>query len=107
MNTVVGGAAVSRSRVQGDYHKCKDLIQMGRDWLIDEIKKSGLRGRGAVHADGGGEENGLPGRGSMTEPPLARWCRLSFRPQVFLHAQEVRRPVCLSLSLTNRSGFAC
>ena len=30
---------------RGDYYKCKELIQMGRDWIIDEVKKSGLRGR--------------------------------------------------------------
>ncbi len=33
---------------RGDYYKCKELIQMGRDWIIDEVKKSGLRGRGGA-----------------------------------------------------------
>jgi NADH dehydrogenase (ubiquinone) flavoprotein 1 len=33
---------------QGDWHQTKDIIQNGSDWIIDEIKKSGLRGRGGA-----------------------------------------------------------
>merc|ERR1711957_1008779 len=33
---------------RGDWHNTKDIITMGPDWLIDEIKKSGLRGRGGA-----------------------------------------------------------
>ncbi|CDF37651.1 NADH dehydrogenase I (Complex I) flavoprotein 51kDa subunit [Chondrus crispus] len=33
---------------RGDWHKTKDLVQMGRDWIINEIKASGLRGRGGA-----------------------------------------------------------
>ncbi|KAI0560533.1 NADH dehydrogenase I (Complex I) flavoprotein 51kDa subunit [Gracilaria domingensis] len=33
---------------RGDWHRTKDLVQMGRDWIIDEIKASGLRGRGGA-----------------------------------------------------------
>ena len=32
---------------QGDWHRTKDIIHMGRDWIINEVKASGLRGRGA------------------------------------------------------------
>lgn len=33
---------------RGDWYKTKDLVQMGRDWIIGEIKASGLRGRGGA-----------------------------------------------------------
>jgi NADH:ubiquinone oxidoreductase subunit F (NADH-binding) len=33
---------------RGDWHRTKDIIGMGHDWCIDEIKKSGLRGRGGA-----------------------------------------------------------
>ena len=36
------GAAKSR----GDWDNTADLIKKGRDWVIDEVKNSGLRGRG-------------------------------------------------------------
>lgn len=33
---------------RGDWHNTKDMLLMGPDWLIDEIKDSGLRGRGGA-----------------------------------------------------------
>ncbi|CAD8093623.1 unnamed protein product [Paramecium primaurelia] len=33
---------------RGDWHRTKDILTMGQDWIIDEIKKSGLRGRGGA-----------------------------------------------------------
>ena len=33
---------------RGDWHRTKDIISMGHDWCIDEIKASGLRGRGGA-----------------------------------------------------------
>jgi len=33
---------------RGDWHQTKDIITMGQDWIIDEIKASGLRGRGGA-----------------------------------------------------------
>jgi len=33
---------------RGDWHQTKNIVEMGQDWLIDEIKKSGLRGRGGA-----------------------------------------------------------
>lgn len=33
---------------RGDWHQTKNIIEMGQDWIIDEIKKSGLRGRGGA-----------------------------------------------------------
>jgi len=33
---------------RGIWHQTKDIVQMGPDWIIDEIKQSGLRGRGGA-----------------------------------------------------------
>ncbi len=36
------------ARSRGDWDGTKDLIAKGRDWIIDEVKASGLRGRGGA-----------------------------------------------------------
>lgn len=33
---------------RGDWYRTKDLVHMGRDWIIENIKASGLRGRGGA-----------------------------------------------------------
>lgn len=33
---------------QGDWHRTKDILLNGPDWIISEIKASGLRGRGGA-----------------------------------------------------------
>ncbi|GAV87825.1 Complex1_51K domain-containing protein/NADH_4Fe-4S domain-containing protein, partial [Cephalotus follicularis] len=33
---------------RGDWHRTKDLVLKGTDWIVNEIKKSGLRGRGGA-----------------------------------------------------------
>lgn len=33
---------------RGDWNQTKDIISMGHEWCIDEIKASGLRGRGGA-----------------------------------------------------------
>ncbi len=38
----------SAAQKRGDWDKTKDLIKKGREWIIDEIKLSGLRGRGGA-----------------------------------------------------------
>jgi len=38
------GDAVKR----GDWYRTKDLLWQGPDWIVEEIKKSGLRGRGGA-----------------------------------------------------------
>ena len=36
------------AKARGSYDGVKDIIGKGRDWIIDEMKKSGLRGRGGA-----------------------------------------------------------
>ena len=42
------GSDVVSSQERGDWIKTKDLIDKGRDWIINEIKESQLRGRGGA-----------------------------------------------------------
>ena len=36
------------SMKRGDYHLTKEIMWMGPDWIVQEIKDSGLRGRGGA-----------------------------------------------------------
>jgi NADH-quinone oxidoreductase subunit F len=36
------------ARARGDWSNTKELIQKGRDWIVNEMKASGLRGRGGA-----------------------------------------------------------
>ena len=36
------------ARARGDWDGTKELMGMGQDWIIDEMKRSGLRGRGGA-----------------------------------------------------------
>ncbi|MGE0093712.1 MAG: NADH-quinone oxidoreductase subunit NuoF [Alphaproteobacteria bacterium] len=36
------------ARSRGDWDGTKDILAKGRDWIIDQMKKSGLRGRGGA-----------------------------------------------------------
>ncbi|MEE8548193.1 MAG: NADH-quinone oxidoreductase subunit F, partial [Alphaproteobacteria bacterium] len=36
------------ARSRGDWDNTKDLMAKGADWIIEEVKKSGLRGRGGA-----------------------------------------------------------
>lgn len=42
------GADLTSHKKRGDWDNTKDLIKKGRDWIIEEVKKSGLRGRGGA-----------------------------------------------------------
>ena len=36
------------AKQRGHWNATKDILDQGRDWIIDEMKKSGLRGRGGA-----------------------------------------------------------
>lgn len=42
------GFDLTSSKARGDWDKTKDFILKGRDWIIEEVKQSGLRGRGGA-----------------------------------------------------------
>lgn len=39
---------IKGAMARGDWHRTKDLVTKGADWIIAEMKKSGLRGRGGA-----------------------------------------------------------
>jgi NADH dehydrogenase (ubiquinone) flavoprotein 1 len=42
------GADLKSAQKYGDWYKTKEIILKGHDWIINEIKASGLRGRGGA-----------------------------------------------------------
>jgi len=36
------------AEARGDWYRTKDIVTKGADWIVDQIKKSGLRGRGGA-----------------------------------------------------------
>jgi NADH dehydrogenase (ubiquinone) flavoprotein 1 len=45
---------------RGDWYMTKDILQNGPDWIINEIKKSGLRGRGGAGFPSGMKYSFMP-----------------------------------------------
>jgi NADH dehydrogenase (ubiquinone) flavoprotein 1 len=43
-----GDFRLAGARARGDWYRTKDIVHKGRDWIIAEIKASGLRGRGGA-----------------------------------------------------------
>src|SRR5258708_26069505 len=65
------------ARKRGDWSNTKDLIQKGRDWIVNEVKESGLRGRGGARFPTRLKRSFMPqptppdpGRGPPRHPPL-------------------------------------
>ena len=42
------GADLTSAKARGDWENTAELIKKGRDWVIEEVKASGLRGRGGA-----------------------------------------------------------
>ena len=42
------GTGLKISKSIGDWDNTKSIILKGKDWILDEVKKSGLRGRGGA-----------------------------------------------------------
>ena len=42
------GFGLDVAKSLGDWTEAKDIIVKGKDWILDEVKKSGLRGRGGA-----------------------------------------------------------
>ncbi|KAK9797415.1 hypothetical protein WJX73_008558 [Symbiochloris irregularis] len=43
-----GDPFIKGAMARGDWHRTKDLVLKGADWVIDQMKKSNLRGRGGA-----------------------------------------------------------
>ncbi|MCW9044806.1 MAG: NADH-quinone oxidoreductase subunit F, partial [Alphaproteobacteria bacterium] len=44
----IKGDDLETARSIGDWKDTKDILAKGRDWVIEEVKTSGLRGRGGA-----------------------------------------------------------
>lgn len=44
----LGAFSLDAAKKRGDWDNTKDIIAKGRDWIINEMKSSGLRGRGGA-----------------------------------------------------------
>lgn len=64
------------AKKMGDWHKTKEIILKGHEWIISEVKASGLRGRG-----GAGFPSGL------------KWVRTPPRRRLIL-GSRLTRPTC-------------
>lgn len=53
---------------RGDWHRTKDIIGNGVDWIINEIKASGLRGRGGAGFPSGLKYSFMPKVTSKERP---------------------------------------
>ena len=42
------GPDLKAAEKRGDWDKTKDIIKKGKEWIIEEMKSSGLRGRGGA-----------------------------------------------------------
>lgn len=54
---------LKHAKKMGDWHKTKEIVLKGHEWIINEIKTSGLRGRG-----GAGFPSGLKWVGDPRAP---------------------------------------
>ncbi|MFN0044448.1 MAG: NADH-quinone oxidoreductase subunit F, partial [Alphaproteobacteria bacterium] len=41
-------SGLKSARARGDWDQTKDLVAKGRDWIVTQVKDSGLRGRGGA-----------------------------------------------------------
>jgi len=64
-------AAVQGAEARGDWHRTKDLVSKGTDWIIDQMKKSGLRGRGGAGFPSGLKWSFMPKVPVPAAEPLA------------------------------------
>ncbi len=63
-------SAVQGAEKRGDWYRTKDLVQKGSDWIVDQMKKSGLRGRGGAGFPSGLKWSFMPKAGAAQ--PLKR-----------------------------------
>lgn len=61
------------ARQRGDWHMTKELVIKGSDWIVDQIKASGLRGRGGAGFPSGLKWSFMPkqvGSADGEDPPF-------------------------------------
>ena len=86
------------ARKRGNWDNTKALIEKGRDWIIDEMKKSGLRGRGGAGFPTGLKWSFMP-KQSDGRPSLSRRQRRRVRAR---HLQRPRHHAARSAHAARR-----
>lgn len=66
-------ADLQSAKKMGDWHKTREIILKGHDWIIGEVKASGLRGRGGA---------GFPSGLKWVRLPSGGVCCLSLATQL-------------------------
>ncbi len=84
------------ARQRGDWDGTKELILKGRDWIVNEIKESGLRGRG-----GAGFPTGLKWSFMPKESDRPTYLVRQRRRERARHLQGPRHP-----ALTTRTSWS-
>jgi NADH-quinone oxidoreductase subunit F len=56
----INGVNLEDSKARGDWSNTQEILHKGSDWIIDEIKKSGLRGRGGAGFSTGAKWSFIP-----------------------------------------------
>jgi NADH dehydrogenase (ubiquinone) flavoprotein 1 len=60
------------AEARGDWYRTKDILIKGRDWIIDQMKQSGLRGRGGAGFPSGLKWSFMPKVGVFSCPRVRR-----------------------------------
>jgi hypothetical protein len=72
------------AQARGDWYRTKDLITKGSDWVVDQMKKSGLRGRGGAGFPSGLKWSFMPKVGTLSQvmSALSNDSSSSFMPKM-------------------------
>ena len=75
---------------RGDWHRTKDLVEKGTDWIIDQMKKSGLRGRGGAGFPSGLKWSFMPKvDGGLSHHATCIYCMLGINVSLALVARPI------------------
>lgn len=83
---------------RGDWYNTKELMLMGPDWIVNEIKASGLRGRGGAGFPSGLKWSFMPkvreedSRRADNNPARVVWCPTSTSSNPTVTSGHVLRP---------------
>ena len=87
---------------RGDWYMTKDILQNGADWLINEIKKSGLRGRGGAGFPSGMKYSFMPKKSPDGRYPFFCFFILKMFEPKMIEYEWVFLPCFLALGYSSK-----